>query len=87
MAEEPKKVLKAKRPTPLKRELQDKKKRLKNKSFKARILTAVKIFEKEKSLEMLNAIYSLLDKGQKKGILHGNMVSRKKSRLAHKLSK
>ncbi len=49
MAEEPKKGLKAKRPTPLKRVLQDKKKRLKNKSFKARLLTAVKLFEKEKS--------------------------------------
>jgi small subunit ribosomal protein S20 len=87
MAEEPKKGLKVKRPTPLKRELQDKKKRLKNKSFKARLLTAVKVFEKEKTQEGLSSIYSLLDKGQKKGILHENMVSRKKSRLANKLGK
>lgn len=87
MAEEPKKVVKVKRPTPLKRMLQDQKKRLKNKSFKARILTAVRVFEKEKSQDVLNTIYSLLDKGQKEGILHPNTVSRKKSRLAHKLSK
>ena len=86
MAAEPKKGAKVKRPTPLKRMLQDQKKRLKNKSFKARVLTAVKLFEKEKNQTNLSSLYSLLDKGQKKGILHENTVSRKKSRLAARLA-
>lgn len=91
MAKEEKKTVKTKRPTPLKRDLQDEKKRLNNKMFKAEVKTAVKNLEsalaaseKVKVSENLSHIYSLMDKGVKTGVYKQNKANRTKSRLTVK---
>ncbi len=83
--EEKKKV---KRPTALKRDLQNKKRRLNNKMYKSRVKTAIRKFqdslikgEEAVTKEQLNEVYSLLDKGVKKGVYKLNKASRTKSRL------
>ncbi|CCB87387.1 MULTISPECIES: 30S ribosomal protein S20 [Parachlamydia] len=76
-------------PTPLKRDLQNEKRRLRNKAFKSSVRTAIRQFEetvakKDPALitERLNEVYSLMDKGVKKGVYKLNKASRTKSRLA-----
>ncbi len=88
MAEE-KEVKKVKRPTAQKRDIQSEKRRLKNRSYKSSVRTAIRkldenIAKKDKALieEKLNSVYSILDKGVKLGVLKLNQVSRTKSRLA-----
>jgi small subunit ribosomal protein S20 len=80
---------KVKRPNAQKRELQNKKNRMINKSFKSQVRTAIRQFDEElvnkdqKIIQnSLNNIYSLVDKGVKKGIYKANTASRTKSRLA-----
>jgi len=80
---------KAKRPTALKRDLQNEKRRLNNRVYKSRVRTAIRAFQEslEKgdaavTTEKLNEAYSVLDKCAKKGIFKVNKVSRTKSRLA-----
>lgn len=80
---------KVKRPTALKRDLQNKKRRMSNRVYKSRMRTSVRAFEElvEKgdqaaATAQLNEIYSILDKCAKKGIFKLNKVSRTKSRLA-----
>lgn len=74
-----------KKPTALKRDIQNEKKRLSNKSFKSKIRSAFKKLEtlvQSKSSEMneqLNLVYSLMDKGVKKGVLKGNKAARHKA--------
>lgn len=87
MAQEAKK--KAKRPTALKRDLQNEKRRLHNKTYKSRVRTAIRQFEdtlsqgdSQTKQEKLNEVYSLLDKCVKTGIYKINKASRTKSRLA-----
>ncbi|MDP1880256.1 MAG: 30S ribosomal protein S20 [Parachlamydiaceae bacterium] len=87
MAKEPAK--KMKRPTALKRDLQNEKRRLTNKVYKSQARTAIRSFEdalakndKELATLKLNDIYSLLDKCVKVGIYKINKASRTKSRLA-----
>lgn len=89
MAKEETKKAKEKRPTPLKRDLQNEKRRLRNKSFKSSVRTAIRHFDeaaqkKDEKLikEQLDAIYSLMDKGVKRGVYKLNKASRTKSRLA-----
>jgi small subunit ribosomal protein S20 len=84
-AEEVKKV---KRPTALKRDIQNEKRRLRNKTFKSQVRTAIRNFEEiilkgepEAIKEKLNLVYSLMDKGVKKGVFKINKASRTKSRL------
>lgn len=84
-AEEVKKV---KRPTALKRDIQNEKRRLRNKAFKSQVRTAIRQFEEilskgepEAVKEKLNTVYSLMDKGVKKGVFKINKASRTKSRL------
>jgi len=91
MAKEEKK--KAKRPTAKKRMLQNEKKRLINKAFKSKVRTAVKTLEtavgqkeKEQSQQALNFIFSLMDKGVKRGIYKLGKVKRVKSRFTSKVS-
>jgi small subunit ribosomal protein S20 len=97
MAEEKKgngdKKAKQKRPSAMKRDLQGKKRNLKNRSFKAKVNSAVRslhetISQKEPTAveSKLNDVYSLMDKGVKKGIFKTNKANRVKSRL-HALSK
>ncbi len=91
MAEEKKEVKKVRRPTAQKRDLQNQKRRLKNRAYKSSVRTAIRsldetLVKKDPALiqEKLNGIYSILDKGVKLGILKLNTVSRTKSRLAAK---
>jgi small subunit ribosomal protein S20 len=79
---------KVKRATAIKRDLQSKRRRLSNKTYKARIRTAIRDFEESltkdevAAQEKLNAVYSLLDKSVKNGVYKLNKASRTKSRLA-----
>ncbi len=89
MANEKEEVKKVKRPTALKRDIQNEKKRLRNKAFKSKVRTAIRNFEEilpkgeaEAIKEKLNAVYSMMDKGVKKGVFKINKASRTKSRLA-----
>ncbi len=89
MAKEEAKKTKEKRPTPLKRDLQNERRRLRNKSFKASVRTAIRQFDETlpkgdeaKIQENLNAVYSLMDKGVKRGVFKLNKASRTKARLA-----
>ena len=93
MAEDQKendKPKKAKVPTALKRDKQNVKKNLRNRSFKASVRTAVVSLQKsmtEKDAKdtvdsKLNQIYSLMDKGVKKGIFKKNKASRIKARFS-----
>lgn len=84
--EEAKKV---KRPTALKRDLQNEKRRLRNKIYKSRVRTAIRSLEeaigkgdKAETQVKLNETYSLLDKCVKGGVFKLNKASRTKSRLA-----
>ena len=80
---------KQKRHSALKRDMQNEKRRLANRSYRAKVLTAIRSFEN--SLEQkeaaeavktkLNTIFSLMDKGVKKGIYKTSKAARTKSRL------
>ena len=83
MAEE--KKGKPRRPTAKKRDIQNEKKRLRNRIFKSRVKTAARIFETESSEGNLKSLYSLLDKGVKRGIYKLNKASRLKSKLSAKV--
>lgn len=83
--EAPKK--KIKRPTALKRDIQNEKKRAINRSFKATVRTAVRKLESELKSgnaetrqENLNSVYSLMDKAVAKGVYKKNKASRSKAR-------
>ena len=70
--------------------------RLKNRLYKSSVRTLTKTFlqnldtykksqsveDKKKVQNLLNSIYSLIDKGTKKNVFHKNTASRKKSQLA-----
>ena len=87
------KKAKQRKPSALKRDLQSKKRNLKNRSFKAKVNTAVRSLNESISQKdtaalktKLSNVYSLMDKGVKKGIFKMNKANRVKSRL-HALSK
>lgn len=87
MAEE--KKLPKKRPTALKRDIRNAKRREINKSFKSRIHTAVRTFntalegkDKAAITEGLNQVYSMMDQGVKRGILKANKAARTKARFS-----
>lgn len=91
MGKKQEKTKKIKMPTAKKRDLQNEKKRIRNKSFKSKVKTFIKSFQtslKEKnnknSKEILNKVFSLLDKGVKKKILKKNKAGRIKSSLSKK---
>nr|ULD16150.1 ribosomal protein S20 [Cylindrotheca closterium] len=79
----------------------NKRNRLRNKYYKTSVRTLIKLFfknlevykisknleDKNKVQEILNAIYSMMDKGTKKNIFHKNTTARKKSKLAYYLKK
>ena len=79
---------KPKKLSALKRDEQSVKRNLRNRSFKSKVTTAVRSFEetisKKDSANVkanLNDVYSLMDKGVKKGIYKLNKANRVKSRL------
>lgn len=89
MAKEEAKKTKERRPTPLKRDMQNEKRRLRNKSFKSSVRSAIRQFDE--SVQKgdaaaikadLNAVYSLMDKGVKRNVYKLNKASRTKARLA-----
>ncbi|MBF5060291.1 30S ribosomal protein S20 [Candidatus Neptunochlamydia vexilliferae] len=76
-------------PTALKRVKQSKESGARNSSFKSRVRTAIRAFEsalgakdKEKMETALNSVYSLMDKGTKRGIYKKNKAARTKTRIA-----
>ncbi len=84
---------KERQPTAKKRQIQSEKRRLENKTFKSRVRTAVRSFEEalkasnsEDTTDKLNELYSLYDKGVKKGVYKANKAARSKSRFAAKVS-
>lgn len=90
--EEEDKKAKAKVPTAIKRDIQSQKRRLRNKMFVSKVKTAIRHFEEtlkagaaESSKESLNSVFSLMDKGVKKGVYKQNKANRTKSRLASRL--
>jgi small subunit ribosomal protein S20 len=84
---------KERKPSALKREAQNLQRNARNRSFKAKVTTAVRSFKESLTQKdapalktKLNAIFSLMDKGVKKGIFKLNKANRVKSRL-HTLTK
>lgn len=84
-----KKDKKTKRPSAEKRNIQSKKRNLCNRMLKARVNSASRSLtqafaEKDASViqEKLNEVYSLMDKGVKKGVFKINKASRLKARLS-----
>ena len=77
-----------KKPTALKRRIQDEKKHMRNRTWKRRIQTAKVAFEKETNAEtkapLLKAVYSLLDKAVKNKVIKKGKASRTKARFAKK---
>jgi len=80
---------KVKRPQALKRDIQATKTRLRNRSFRAEVRTAIRHFDetlakgdKSVSQKSLNEAYSIMDKGVKKGVYKMNTAGRTKARLA-----
>ncbi len=79
-----------KRPSVLKKGLQDQKRKLRNRAHKSSVLTAMRSFttslEKkegaEQTNEKLSTLYSLMDKGVKRGIFKANKAARTKARFA-----
>jgi small subunit ribosomal protein S20 len=91
MAEENKKV---KRPMALKRVIQNEKRALINKAFKSRVRTAVRKFqgallagEEAAVKEELSGVYSMVDKGVKRGIFKQNKANRIKKRFSLQVAK
>ncbi len=94
MPEDSKKEKKKKMATAQKRMIQDKKKRMANRSFKSRVRRTIRFFEtalssgeKENVTHSLRTVYSLMDKGIKKGIYKKNKAARVKSHLTLKAAK
>lgn len=89
--EKPKKV---KRPTALKRLLQSKRRQLLNRMFKARVRTAlreaaeqIETNDKAACQASVASIYSLMDKGVKRGVFKINKANRIKASFALKLER
>jgi small subunit ribosomal protein S20 len=66
---------------------------MRNASAKSQVRTAVKKYEASleegdpaRASELLKEAGSALDKAAQKGVIHRNQASRRKSRLAHKLT-
>jgi small subunit ribosomal protein S20 len=96
MATAPKdKKKKEKRPSALKRDLQSERRRLRNRSFRSSVNTAIRSLEKtlsekegaEKVQAKLQEIYSIVDKGVKRGIFKAQKGARTKSRLTLRCAK
>jgi small subunit ribosomal protein S20 len=89
MAEEKKDTKKEKRPSALKRDLQSEKRRIINRNFKSKVRSAIRDLETSlpkkdaaENKKHLSEIYSLMDKGVKKGVYQANKANRTKARLA-----
>lgn len=80
---------KQRRPSALKRDLQNERRRLRNRSYRAKVSTAIRSFEQSLAQKeatdavksKLDLIFSLMDKGVKTGVYKVQKASRTKSRL------
>ena len=79
---------KARKPTAIKRDEQSIKRNLRNRSFRSKVTTAMRGFEDSLTKKdpsgakaMLSDVFSLMDKGVKKGVYKINKANRVKSRL------
>lgn len=77
-----------------KRNRTNERRRLRNKSVKSSLRTAVRAFrdaaaagEKDKAAELLASTSRKLDKAASKGVIHKNQAANKKSALAHAFNK
>jgi small subunit ribosomal protein S20 len=88
MANDKDKKTKVKRPTALKRDLQNEKRRLQNKAFRSRVNTVIKALTSATTdlAPKLNAVYSMMDKGVKKGVFTKNKANRFKSRITKRVA-
>ena len=94
-AKDKKAEAKTKKPSALKRDLQSEKKRLRNRAYRASVLTSIRSLEgslaQKESPEAvktkLNAIYSMMDKGVKHGVFKPQKAARTKSRLSARCAK
>lgn len=84
---------KKKRPTALKRDIQNEKRRLVNKSFKTKAHSTLRTFneslaskDSEAISTNLNAVFSVMDKGVKRGVFKPNKADRTKARAAAKVA-
>ena len=82
-----------------KRILTNERNRLQNRFYKSSVRTLTKKFlkdleaykesktpeQKEKLIQMLGSVYSLIDKGTKRNVFHKNTAARKKAQLASSL--
>lgn len=90
---EGKKAFPPKRSSTLKNGLQDQRRKLRNRAHKSSVSTAMRSFaaslEKKESAEQTNeklsALYSLMDKGVKRGIFKANKAARTKARFAARI--
>lgn len=88
MADDKKEGKKPKKLSALKRDEQSLKRNVRNRSFKSKVTSALRAFEETMTKKdspsiqsKLNDVYSLMDKGVKKGIYKSNKANRVKSRL------
>ncbi|MBM3208140.1 MAG: 30S ribosomal protein S20 [Chlamydiae bacterium] len=88
-----KKTTKARKPSALKRDIQSDNRRLKNKTYRSTVSSAIKSFQQSLSQndagsvkEKFGIVCSLMDKGVKKGIFPKNKANRTKSSLSKKVS-
>ena len=93
VSEKDKAKKKVKRPTAEKRNIQNEKRRLINKSYKSRINTTLKSFrialqggDADVVQKNLKSVFSMLDKGVKKNILKAGKADRIKSRYHAKMN-
>ena len=91
MGKEEKEKKKVRRPTALKRDLRNEELRMINKSFKSHARTTMRSFEEalqtkdnERIQTALSMIYSVMDKGVKRGIYKPNKADRIKARATQK---
>ena len=94
MAREEKVEKKTKKPSAKKRDEQHERNRLRNRSFKSSIRTAIRALDEtleqkdvKSAEEKLSQVYSIMDKGVKKGVLKANQANRTKGRLAARTAK
>jgi len=93
MANEKETKKKVKRPTALKRDMQNEVRRARARAYKSRVRTALNALEAamktggEGVKAAFTTVQSLMDKGVKKGVYNRNQAARVKSRLNRKATK
>jgi small subunit ribosomal protein S20 len=94
MAQAKKDVKKERRPQAEKRAEQAQERTLRNRVFKSRVRTAfrqlrdaAKAGQKDQIESCLSTVYSLADKGAKRGIFKANKAARMKSRISQELAR